>query len=401
MINISNPAECCGCTACASVCKHKAITMIPDALGFLYPVVDQDKCIDCNLCSNICAFNNNYDKSLNIKSPDVYLARHKNMDEVMNSRSGAVFVAISDYILNQNGTVYGAGYEDHFRVVHKRATTKEERDEFRGSKYVQSDLSGVFAKVEEDLKNGFLVLFSGTGCQCAGLNSYIGKKLRKNLILVDIVCHGVPGPYLWRDYLFYLEKQKGKEIVELNFRDKKKFGWRAHIESYVFGSDNKEKQNSQIFTMLFYSHIAFRQSCGECPFCNTTRPSDFTLADFWDRSNNYPQINSDDKGESLLFVNTEKGREIFNQIKDILDFIQSSTDKVMQIHLQKPSKINPNRMVFEQEYVEHGFESALRKYGLIGWRLYWNYPKTINNKFIRFIVQLFKKPLKVIMKYVH
>lgn len=234
MIKISDPKDCCGCTACASICAHDAITMEPDALGFLYPKVDESKCVDCGLCEKVCQFNDNYDRSLNLEQPIAYAARHKDIDEVMRSRSGAAFVAISDYILEQGGVVYGAGYKDHFRVAHKRATTKEERDEFRGSKYVQSDLTGVFLQVKEDLKNGLTVLFSGTPCQTAGLNSFIGKKLRENLILVDIVCHGVPGPFVWRDYVAYLEKKQGDEIVVVNFRDKELYGWKAHKESYVF-----------------------------------------------------------------------------------------------------------------------------------------------------------------------
>ncbi len=234
MIRINDPADCCGCTACASVCNHDAITMEPDALGFLYPKVDESRCTDCGLCEKVCAFNNNYDTSLNLPKPDAYAARHKDMDEIMKSRSGAAFAAISDYILEQGGVVYGAGYKDHFRVAHKRATTKEERDEFRGSKYVQSDLSGVFRLIKQDLKNGLTVLFSGTPCQTSGLNSYVGKKLRDNLVLIDIVCHGVPGPYIWRDYLAYLEEKQGDTITMVNFRDKERFGWKAHKETFTF-----------------------------------------------------------------------------------------------------------------------------------------------------------------------
>lgn len=234
MITIKNPADCCGCTACASVCAHDAITMKPDALGFLYPEVDEDKCTDCGLCEKVCAFHDNYDKSLNLPQPDAYAARYKDMKEVETSRSGAAFIAISDYIIEQGGIVYGVGYTDHFRVVHKRATTKEERDEFKGSKYVQSDLTGIFRQVKEDLKSGKTVLFSGTPCQTAGLHSYVGKKLRENLVLVDIVCHGVPSPYVWRDYLAYLEKKHNSEIYYVNFRDKDMFGWKAHRETFKF-----------------------------------------------------------------------------------------------------------------------------------------------------------------------
>lgn len=234
MIEINNPADCCGCTACASVCNHDAITMKPDALGFFYPEVNKDKCVECGLCEKVCAFNDHYDTSLNLDKPLAYGARHKDMNEIETSRSGAAFIAISDYILEQGGVVYGVGYTDHFRVVHKRASTTEQRNEFKGSKYVQSDLMDVFKQVKQDLKEGRTVLFSGTACQTAGLNSYIGKILRKNLFLVDIVCHGVPSPYIWRDYIAYLEKKHGADICYVNFRDKQTYGWRAHHETFKF-----------------------------------------------------------------------------------------------------------------------------------------------------------------------
>lgn len=234
MIQINNKADCCGCTACASICPHDAITMRPDVLGFLYPVVEKSKCIDCGLCEKVCAFNDHYDTSSNLPQPIAYGARHKDMDEVETSRSGAAFVAISDYILEQGGVVYGAGYTDHFRVVHKRAVKKSERNEFKGSKYVQSDLTGVFRQVKKDLKDGLIVLFSGTPCQTSGLASYVGRKLREKLFLVDIVCHGVPGPFVWQDYISYLEKKHGDRICYVNFRDKQEFGWKAHKETFKF-----------------------------------------------------------------------------------------------------------------------------------------------------------------------
>ena len=234
MIRINNPADCCGCTACASICTHNAISMQPDSLGFLYPKVDETICVDCDLCDKVCAFNDNYDTSCNLKEPLAYAARHKDMSELETSRSGAAFIAISDYILEQGGVVYGAGYADHFRVIHKRATCKEERNEFKGSKFVQSDMNTVFKQVKKDLRDGLMVLFSGTPCQTAGLNSFIGKKLRANLFLVDVVCHGVPSPYMWRDYLTYLEQKQGSPIVWVNFRDKQMYGWGAHHETFKF-----------------------------------------------------------------------------------------------------------------------------------------------------------------------
>jgi ferredoxin len=154
--------DCCGCTACENVCPHGAILMEPDVLGFLYPKVNDDKCVDCGLCEKVCSFHENYDRTLNLPIPLAYAARHKDMHEVETSQSGAAFIALSDWILEQRGIVYGAGYDEHFRVIHKRASNKEERNEFKGSKYVQSDLNQVFRQIKNDLKNGLIVFFSGT-----------------------------------------------------------------------------------------------------------------------------------------------------------------------------------------------------------------------------------------------
>ena len=274
-----------------------------------------------------------------------------------------MFVAISDYVLENGGVVYGAGYEGRFRVVHKRACTKEQRDEFRGSKYVQSDLSGVFRQVREDLKKGLTVLFSGTPCQTSGLNSYVGSKLRENLLLVDIVCHGVPSPYMWRDYLAYLEKKQSDVICEVNFRDKIKFGWRAHHEIFKF-----KRGGVKIFSYTFYKHIMFRQSCGYCHFCNTMRPSDITLADFWHSENVDKEFNADNKGANIVLINTPMGRVIFEAVKDKLSIIPVDISKCMQGNLQRPTSPHPQRQQFEDYYANKGFEKTMKKFGLMGWR---------------------------------
>lgn len=366
MIQIKDKADCCGCTACASICPKDAITMEPDTLGFKYPKVDLDKCIDCGLCEKVCAFNDNYDKSLNLKEPEIYAARHKDIHEIETSRSGAAFIAISDYILENGGIVYGVGYKDHFRVAHKRATTKEERNEFKGSKYVQSDLDGIFRQVKEDLKQGNTVLFSGTPCQTAGLNSYIGKKLRENLVLVDIVCHGVPSPYIWRDYLSYIEKKYKNEVVKVDFRDKSRIGWSGHIESFIF--NNGRKIESRIYTDLFYQHIMFRPSCGNCHYTNYTRPSDFTIADYWGWEKISNDFNIDNKGCSLLFINTIKGQILLNKISSNLFLLKSDKEKSVQPNLEKPSVLDKRNTDFIIDFQRRGFKYVAKKYGNMGWR---------------------------------
>lgn len=364
MIRITDKAKCCGCTACANICPHNAIAMRPDALGFLYPEVDETKCTDCGLCEKVCSFHKNYDQSLNLPEPLAYAVRHKDMHEVETSRSGAAFIAISDWILEQGGIVYGAGYTDHFRVVHKRATTKDERNEFKGSKYVQSDLNTVFHQIRKDLMGGLPVLFSGTPCQTSGLASYVGKRLRDNLYLVDIVCHGVPGPYLWRDYLAYLEKKLGNKICWVNFRDKQEYGWAAHHETFKFA--NAERKMTYKF--IFYQPIMFRYSCGICPFTNIKRPSDITLADFWGWEKSVPDFNKDDKGVSLVLCNTEKGRWLFEATKRDTNVVPVKLENCYQPNLQHPSPVHPQRMAFENDYRLKGFVFAMNKYGYMGWK---------------------------------
>lgn len=363
MIHIDDKSYCCGCTACASICTHKAISMQPNALGFLYPVVDASKCVECGLCEKVCAFNAGYDKSMNLSSPFFYAVRHKDLNEVSTSRSGAAFIALSDWVLDNGGIVYGAGYADHFRVVHKRAETKEQRNEFKGSKYVQSDLNDTFQQIKKDLSNGKLVLFSGTPCQTSGLSSYIGPKLRSNLFLVDIVCHGVPSPYIWRDYLKYTENKRGENAIAVDFRDKTELGWAAHRESFTFPSG---KVYRKTFTYLFYEHIMFRPSCQVCHFTNLNRPSDLTLADFWGWQNTDVNLNSDDKGISLLICNTDKGKYLFDNVLDSINVLTLEQDKCLQPNLQNPTVFNSNYVKFEKDYIEGGFMRVARKYGDLG-----------------------------------
>lgn len=352
MINISDSSQCCGCTACASICNHDAIFMKPDKLGFKYPFVDKEKCIDCGLCDKVCAFNDNYDQSLQFSKPLAYAVRHKDIKELETSRSGAAFVALSDIILEQGGVVYGAAFDEQFNVYHKRTTTKSQRDKLKGSKYVQSDLGCVFREIRNDLINGRLVMFSGTGCQCAGLHSFIGKQLRKNLYIVDIICHGVPSPIVWHDYLSYMKKKKGEKIISVNFRDKSKNGWKDHWESLTF---NSGKKYSRLFTELFYRDICLRPSCGECHYCNFHRPSDLTLGDYWGYERTSVDFNKDNKGCSLVLINTELGKSLFEQSKRHINYIKCELPNVTQKHLLYPVSLRKSTKLFATLYPHLGF----------------------------------------------
>jgi coenzyme F420-reducing hydrogenase beta subunit len=364
MVLHSKKEECCGCSACKSICPKSAIQMLPDDEGFLYPVIDDALCINCGMCEKVCAFRNGYTTENNFEEPFVYAVRHKDIREVETSRSGAMFIAVSDYILENNGVVYGVGYTDHFRVVHKRAETKLERNEFKGSKYVQSDINGTFELIKNDLQSGRLVLFSGTPCQTAGLYSYLEKVNTEKLYVCDIVCHGAPSPFVWRDYLTYIEAKYKDRITKVEFRDKQ-LGWTAHFESFLLKKKNK-KVTKRTFTGLFYKHIMLRPSCGKCKYTNFKRPSDITLADYWGWQKISSDFNADDLGVSLVLLNTQKGKIVFEKVNKDINYLESCTTKCLQPNLQSPSKIPNVRVQFWDDFKKHGFVYIGKKYSDMG-----------------------------------
>ena len=353
MIHIKDKSKCCGCTACASICNHHAILMKADSMGFKYPVVDKSKCVDCGLCVRVCAFNDNYDQSLQFNQPLAYAVRHKDMKEIMTSRSGAAFIAFSDDILSKGGVIYGAAFNNDFSVSHKRATTRNQRDEFKGSKYIQSDLSEIFKKVKEDLQAGNTVMFSGTGCQCAGLNKNKKKKLHQNLILIDIVCHGVSSTIVWKDYISYQERKLKSKIIKAEFRNKTERGWSSHFESLTL-SDNSIIL-SDIFAKIYYQHICLRPSCGKCHYCNLHRPSDITLADYWGFERTSPEFNADNNGCSLVLINTEKGMELFKKSQKDINYIPAQLHNITQGHLERPTQLHSKSSLFSHLYPILGF----------------------------------------------
>lgn len=348
--------QCFGCTACGEVCPVEAISFERDSLGFVYPIISEDKCIHCYKCEKICPVVT-FKKTVNGKTQTAYAARHNNLMEVEKSRSGASFTAISDEILAQGGVVFGASFDENFNVRHTEATDREACRKFKGSKYVQSDLRGIIKNINKELSQGKKVLFSGTPCQVAGIKSSISKDLTDNLFVVDIVCHGVPSPRLWSDYLQYIRKQYTGDLKEFEFRDKSINGWSDHIESYVIGD---KKYNSKLFTNLFYSNSFFRESCYSCPFANLNREGDITLADFWGWEKIDKDLNSDDKGLSLVLVNSTKGKDLFENATKDLKVKKVIIEECLQPNLIRPTKAPVNRKELVEFYKKRGFEKLVR-----------------------------------------
>lgn len=368
MIKITDKSLCCGCSACWSVCPVDAITMYSDKKGFLYPEVDTSKCMDCSLCDSVCDFSQR--RRVEIEDDfriEVYAAHHNDMTVVGESQSGGVFSALSSKILDEGGVVYGAAFNDDFTVSHKRAATVVQRDCMRGSKYVQSDMGDIFRHIRSDLSSGLAVMFTGTPCQVAGLKSCIPDKLQKNLLLVDFVCHGVPSPAIWKDYVDF--RTGNSETVLVNFRDKKAGGWKSHMESFTELSGKKRLYKT--YARLFYKEVMHRDSCYECPYNMVNRVSDITISDFWGVGDIIPDAVCKE-GTSMVVCRTDKGRAQFERSASSLivtpvilnkDFIVRHNPNMLA-----PTRPPEDRQLFWNAYDKHGFLYVAKRWSDIGWR---------------------------------
>lgn len=359
-MNIRKKEECSGCSACVEICPVNAISMMDDEEGFLYPEINKKLCIHCGLCDQVCGFIPSKKSRIEYELPKAFGIKHKDKNTRITSRSGAAFIGFSDIILEKSGVIYGAAMMDDYSVHHIRAVTRVERNHMKNAKYVQSGMSQIYDQVISDLKDGKQVLFSGTPCQVSGLYSLLDAKNidKTNLVSCDLVCHGVPSPKVWKDYLHYIENKYGETIQMANFRDKT-FGWDSHCESFVLASGKKVV--SRDYTDLFYEHIMLRPSCHKCHFANVNRVADLTLADFWGIEKNDPMFD-DNKGVSLVLVNSKKGADLLETAKNSLEWLECDIKNCIQPTLVKPSVASARREAFFEDYKCMEFSQLLKKY---------------------------------------
>lgn len=310
---------CTGCTACASTCPKDCITMTADANGFLCPVVDTQKCVSCGLCEKSCPII--YPLKIANNEPEAYAAYSNDEEMRKQSSSGGVFTEIAKTVLKDSGAVFGAAYNERFDVVHICVETEDELIKLRGAKYAQSDLRGVFLQIKQKLDGGQKVLFSGTPCQVGGLKSFLHKDY-ENLLTIDFICHSVPSPMAWREYVQYRAEQDngGKLPISINLRSKTT-GWSKYQYSNYFeypdGHTHTAISSQSLYMKLFVGGFISRESCGNCRFKGYSRISDITLGDFWGIWDIAPDMD-DNNGTSVILVQSERGEILFRQIVDRL-----------------------------------------------------------------------------------
>lgn len=348
MINIKSKEDCCGCSACAQRCPKQCISMIEDEEGFLYPKVDTANCIDCHLCEKVCPVINQDEPHT---PQNVYAAKNLNETIRMKSSSGGIFTILAEQIINSEGVVFGACWDDEWNIKHDYAECIDDLAKFRSSKYLQSVIGDTYIKAEQFLKAGRKVMFTGTPCQIAGLKHFLRKEY-DNLLAVEVICHSVPSPGVWQRYLttrLHTLKWNKSGIRNISFRDKKT-GWKTY--SFVIekkdGNSFTELSNKNAFMRGFLADLYTRPSCHACPAKQLRSGSDITLGDFWSIESLMPEID-DDKGVSAIIVNSDKGKQVLHNINVELYEVSYNELTTRNPALVKSFPITPKRTEFFKE----------------------------------------------------
>lgn len=338
--------ECCGCTACLQVCPVKCIEMKEDEEGFLYPVIEKEKCIHCHKCEKVCPVQNIDNSNTETETHVGYCTD----DEIRKqSSSGGIFSVIAEWMLQQNGVVFGAAFDEDFEVHHIAIETMEELAKLRGSKYVQSRLENVYPEAKHYLEMKRKVLFTGTACQIAGLKKYLDRE-HENLYTVDVLCHGVPSPKIWRMYLEEKKQQYDTSIEKIEFRNKEN-GWKNYSVNIEFSDTQIDRMHyyEDKYMRMFLGNLDLRSSCYMCHFKGFPRISDMTIGDSWGIEKHMPDMD-DDKGTSIILVHSSNGERIFEVMKEKLIAREGRLDEVLPpiSESRRSVEMHPNRKKYRK-----------------------------------------------------
>lgn len=359
MIEIRDKSKCCGCSACANKCPRNAIEMKEDENGFKYPYVNMDLCIKCNLCEQVCPIINRVEKE---NKPKAYACINKNEEIRKESSSGGIFTLIAEEILNKKGIVFGATFDEKFNVKHISIDSKDELYKLRTSKYLQSNILDTYKEAKKFLENERLVLFTGTPCQIEGLKSFLMKEY-SNLYTQDIICHGVPSPKVWNKYKEYRKNIDREEPEKINFRNKDN-GWHEFNLKFNYKDSSYAKsQKDDLYMKAFLNDLCLRDSCYECSFKKYNRLSDITLADFWG-INNIDKGLDDNKGTSLVIINSEKGKLLLKDIESDCIIKKVNLEEAIKFNksFTQSVKKNKNRDKFFLDLEKKSFEDLIKKH---------------------------------------
>lgn len=350
--------KCTGCTACMNICPEKCITMVKDEEGFNYPSIDDKVCIKCNKCISVCPIKNDSDEKFRMDfSQKLYGAKNKDLSVRLSSSSGGVFSLLAEEIVNRNGVIFGAVYDEKWNIIHASARNNTEYKRMIGSKYAESDLKNVFEEVKHELENDVPVLFTGTPCQVAGLRCFLNRDYG-NLFTCDLLCRGVNSPLIFREWL----DSFNKKVNNIIFRNKSE-GWHNSKLSLRLGLKTVTNNKTKKYMRLFGSHLILRPSCYFCRYAHSKRYSDITIGDFWGIEKISPEFD-DNKGTSCVIINTKKGEELFSNIDKKIDKIAADFLSYISVQpsLQKPVLLPSNRRFFWKDYYKKGFKYSLQKY---------------------------------------
>jgi len=350
MIEIDNKENCTSCSACFNICPVNAIEMVEDNEGFKYPKVNKEKCINCHLCEKVCPIKNKYNAEENAKKPTVIAAWTKNVETRLDSTSGGVFTELANQIYDEGGYVCGAIYNKEWMVEHIVSNDRKDIDKIRSSKYLQSNINYVFKEIKEKLNKGHKVLMCGSPCQIAGLYNFLGKKY-ENLYTADFICRGMNSPKIFKGYLNELESKYNSKIVRIKFKNKI-HGW--HNFSTRIDFENKKRYiggryiDSYMIGYLKYNAF-MRPSCYNCKFKDLPRMADITLADFWGIEDIDEKLDNN-QGTSMVLLNSNKGKELFEKIKNNISYKEINSEKVFKQNVcmkESPEKTEARKKVFE------------------------------------------------------
>lgn len=361
MESVLERKKCTGCMACLNICPKEAIEIEIGKDGFNYPKVNKEKCINCGICQKACPVINKIKENTN--KIEVYACRNKNEKIRMKSSSGGIFTLMAEWILSHNGVVFGVKFNQNMEAVHDYVEDKENLKMFRGSKYVQSNIGKTYQKIKQFLLEGRKVLFTGTPCQVEGLLAYLGKEY-ENLYTQDIICHGVPSPKVWEKYLEYKKKIYGEYPKKVDFRRKDLSDWRNYQVCYKYSNIEENIDHIEdVYMKLFLYNFDLRQTCYNCNFKKIKRSSDITIADFWGIQNVNPDF-YDERGISAVLVNTEKGRQCFENIKNNIEFSVENIEDIMKYNssFYKSAKYNEEREKFFEDLENNDFEYLIKKF---------------------------------------